>query len=99
LDVAEAIAPGCRLREIGIRPGEKLHEEMITETDALNTIEFKDYFVILPSMDFLNIKEFTTTFHGKPCSEDFRYCSGTNSQWLSVAQIRQLVQEFQAHGC
>lgn len=98
LDVAEAIAPDCLLREIGIRPGEKLHEEMITETDALNTIECDDYYVILPSMDFLDVEDFTKTFHGKHCPEGFRYCSGTNTRWLSVEQIRQLVREFQADG-
>ncbi len=98
LDVADAIAPGCRFREIGIRPGEKLHEEMITETDALNTIECDDYYVILPSMDFLDVDDFTQTFRGKRCPEGFRYCSGTNTQWLSVKQIRQLVSEFQKNG-
>lgn len=95
LDVSEAIAPGCKINEIGIRPGEKLHEEMITETDALNTIECDDYYVILPSMDFLDVDDFTRTFNGKRCPEGFRYCSGTNTQWLSVEQIRQLVSEFQ----
>jgi len=90
-DLAEAIAPGCRRKIVGIRPGEKLHEEMITQTDALHTIEFEKYFVLLPSMPLWNIKEFMGTFHGSPCREDFSYVSGTNTDWLTVEQIRKLV--------
>lgn len=92
-ELAEAIAPGCRLEFTGIRPGEKLHEEMITETDALNTIEFKDYFVILPSTPLWDPREFMSAFGGKPCPDGFRYNSGTNSEWLTVEQIRALIRE------
>jgi UDP-N-acetylglucosamine 4,6-dehydratase (inverting) len=99
VDVAEAVAPECKLEEIGIRPGEKLHEEMITETDALNSLEFDDYYAILPSMQFLDVDALIKTFNGKRCSDGFRYCSGTNNQWLSVDQIRQLTREFQTDGC
>lgn len=99
LDVAEALAPECRIEEIGIRPGEKLHEEMITENDALNTIDCQDYYVILPSMDFLDVKAFARKFSAKPCVEGFRYSSGTNDQWLSVEQIRDLLRKYQAHDC
>lgn len=90
-DLAEAIAPGCRKEIVGIRPGEKLHEEMITPTDALHTIEFEKYFVLLPSVPLWNIKEFMGSFHGSPCREDFSYVSGTNTDWLTVEQIRNLV--------
>lgn len=94
LDVAEAVAPGCEKRIVGIRPGEKLHEEMITETDAMNTIEFKDYFVILPSFTpRWDIEEFRKHFDGKFCEEKFRYNSGENSQWLSVEDLRKLIQQ------
>ena len=55
-DVAEAVCPGCAREIVGIRPGEKLHEEMITETDALSTVEFDDYFVILPSMPLWDVE-------------------------------------------
>ena len=58
LDVAKSIAPNCDLNIIGIRPGEKLHEEMITETDSLNTVEFDNYYVILPSTPLWNIDEY-----------------------------------------
>ena len=91
-DVAKAIAPECKTNIIGVRPGEKIHEEMITETDALNTIEFNNYFVILPSFTpSWSISDFTTKFAGKPCPEGFRYNSGTNSEWLSVEEIRSLI--------
>ena len=92
LDVADAIAPGCEKRIIGIRPGEKLHEEMITETDALNTLEFEKYFVILPSLKVAwNIDDFKKQFKGEFCQSGFKYNSGTNSDWLSVEQIRELI--------
>jgi UDP-N-acetylglucosamine 4,6-dehydratase/5-epimerase len=90
-DVAEAVAPGCRLEMVGIRPGEKLHEEMITTTDSINSIEFQRHFVILPSLPLWSVKEFTDTFDGSPCKPDFAYNSGTNSEWLSVEQLRQLL--------
>jgi len=91
IDVAEAVAPGCQKQIVGIRPGEKLHEEMITETDALNTIEFKDYYVILPSVPIWDVQEFMNAFGGKRCPCDFKYSSGTNTQWLTVEQIRELI--------
>lgn len=90
-DVAQAVAPNCRHEIVGIRPGEKLHEEMVTETDAINTIEFKDYFVILPSMELWDLKRFSQVFDGHRCLADFAYNSGTNTQWLSVEQIRSLI--------
>ncbi len=90
-DVAEAIAPGCRKEIVGIRPGEKLHEEMITETDAMNTIEFEKHFVILPSMKLWDVGQFMKNFGGKPCRLDFKYSSGTNTEWLTVEQLRELI--------
>jgi UDP-N-acetylglucosamine 4,6-dehydratase (inverting) len=91
LDVAEAIAPGCKHKIVGIRPGEKLHEEMITETDAINSLEFKDHFVILPSMELWDINRYVETFEGAHCKPDFRYSSGTNDSWLSVDDLRRLI--------
>ena len=92
-EVAEAIAPNCKYEVVGIRPGEKLHEEMITTTDAFNTIEFKDYFVILPSLKLWDAKEFIQTFAGELCPSGFAYNSGTNADWLSVEQLRKLIRE------
>ncbi|EMJ86667.1 UDP-N-acetylglucosamine 4,6-dehydratase (inverting) [Leptospira meyeri] len=92
LDVAEAIAPGIEKRIVGIRPGEKLHEEMITETDALSTLEFDKYFVILPSFKTSwDVEDFKKKFNGDFCKENFRYNSGENHEWLSVEDIRGLI--------
>ena len=90
-DVAEAIGPNCRQEIVGIRPGEKLHEEMITETDALNSVEFKDYFVILPSLQLWDVEKFMREFGGKRCAPGFLYNSGTNTEWLGVEQLRNLI--------
>lgn len=92
-DIAEAIGPECRQEVVGIRPGEKLHEEMVTETDAINTVEFKDYFVILPSMELWDVDKFMQAFGGKRCEQGFAYNSGTNTEWLSVEQLRALICE------
>jgi len=91
LDVAEAVAPGVPVEYIGIRPGEKLHEEMITQTDALNTIEFDDYYVITPSTRLWNPGKLAQTYGGKKCADGFYYNSGTNTHWLSVEDIRALM--------
>lgn len=93
VDVAEAIAPGCRKEIVGIRPGEKLHEEMITETDALNTLELSDRFVILPSMRLWDPEEFAQAFDAKLCPPGFRYNSGENTDWLTVDQLRTLIRQ------
>ena len=91
MDVAEAIGPGCRHEIVGIRPGEKLHEEMITQTDALNSLEFQDYFVILPSLPTWNPGDYLATYNGTQCAEEFRYASNTNTEWLSVDELRDLI--------
>jgi UDP-N-acetylglucosamine 4,6-dehydratase (inverting) len=90
-DVAEAIGPECKKVYVGIRPGEKLHEEMITQTDALNSVEFDKYYVILPSLPLWDTGKFAETFNGSPCPDEFHYCSGTNRDWLTVEQIRGLI--------
>lgn len=92
-DVAQAIAPEAKTENVGIRPGEKLHEEMVTATDAISTIEFKKYFVILPSMPLWDVDEFMQAFNGRRCPDGFSYNSGTNTEWLSVEQIRTLICE------
>lgn len=90
-DVAEAVGPKCRRELVGIRPGEKLHEEMITETDGLSTIEFDRYYAILPSTCQWDVADFQRTFRGKPCAPGFRYDSGNNTEFLTVDQLRQLI--------
>ncbi len=96
LDVAKAIAPKSKLIFTGIRPGEKLHEEMITLTDALNSIEFKKYFVILPSMPLWDIEKFrnnSSSTKGINCDFGFSYNSGTNKEFLSVSKLKQLIKD------
>ncbi|UCF31673.1 MAG: UDP-N-acetylglucosamine 4,6-dehydratase (inverting) [bacterium] len=92
-DLAEAVCPGCRTEVVGIRPGEKLHEEMITETDALSSLEFDDHYVILPALQFMDADEYMKKNGGRLCPDGFRYNSGTNSEWLTVNQIRELIRE------
>jgi UDP-N-acetylglucosamine 4,6-dehydratase/5-epimerase len=90
-DVAEAIAPNCQRVITGIRPGEKLHEEMITETDGLNTIEFSRYYILLPTTQLWSPEEYCIRLSGRRCEYGFKYNSGTNSDWLTVDQIRELI--------
>jgi len=91
-DVAEAIGPNCRQDIVGIRAGEKLHEEMITETDSHNTVELDKYYVILPSMPFKwTAEEFIKKFNGKYVESGFRYNSQTNAEWLTPEEIRQQI--------
>ena len=93
LDVAKAVAPECRTEMVGIRPGEKLHEEMITDTDSLNTVEFDDYYVILPSTPLWDIDDFCSnsgTNPGRRVPFGFRYNSGDNPQYLSGEELRRL---------
>jgi UDP-N-acetylglucosamine 4,6-dehydratase/5-epimerase len=95
LDVAKAIAPDVRHKIVGIRPGEKLHEEMITETDALNSIEFEKYFVILPSTELWGIDKFrkeSNSSEGKMCEFGFSYNSGTNEDFLTLDDLKELIQ-------
>jgi FlaA1/EpsC-like NDP-sugar epimerase len=92
-DVAEAIGPKCKRVVVGIRPGEKLHEEMITETDGLNTIEFDKHFIILPSARLWDPDEYCKAFNGRRCEYGFKYSSGNNTEWLSVEELRKLIRE------
>jgi len=94
LDVANAIAPDCKKEFIGIRPGEKLHEEMITLTDSINTVEFQKYFVILPAVPIWNTEAYVEKFKGKYCMDGFSYNSGTNTQWLTVDDLKLMIEAF-----
>lgn len=95
LDVAKAIAPECEVKNVGIRPGEKLHEEMITETDSLNTIDLGKYYAILPSVSFSHSKEdFIKHHNAKPVEFGFKYNSGTNDEWDTVESLREKIRKF-----
>ncbi|MDR2643661.1 MAG: UDP-N-acetylglucosamine 4,6-dehydratase (inverting) [Planctomycetaceae bacterium] len=88
-DLAKAIAPNLPLKEIGIRPGEKIHEMMISVEDARNTIEMDNHFVIYPDA-YPSEKKLS----GKPVQNDFEYHSGNNSEWLNIDQMRNLITEI-----
>lgn len=94
LDVADAIDSSIEKRIVGIRPGEKIHEEMITETDSISTIEFSNYFVILPSFKpKWDVKKMMVEFSGVMCSAGFKYNSGTNDIWLSKTELEQVIKD------
>ena len=93
MDVAEAIGPNCEKRTVGIRPGEKIHEEMITESDSLNTLDCGKYYVIIPSHTVWNKDEYIRKFNAKYVTPGFKYNSGENLEWLNVPQLRQLIKE------
>ena len=95
IDVAKAIAPDARLEVIGIRPGEKLHEEMITITDAMNTIDMGKYYAILPSVSFNHKNEDYIAHHNAiEVPSGFHYCSGENTEWETVESLRTKIKEF-----
>lgn len=92
-ELAKAIGPNCKQEIVGIRPGEKLHEEMITETDSLNTVELDKYYVILPSTPTWATEDFLKAFNGKMVPLGFKYNSGTNIEWLSAEQLREQIRQ------
>lgn len=94
-DVATAVASGIPQVEIGIRPGEKLHEEMITVTDALDTIDLGPYYAILPSVSFCWTKEDYLKHHdAKPVPYGFHYSSDTNERWETVESLREKIRKY-----
>ena len=92
-DLAKAISPSSELVNIGIRPGEKIHEEMITESDSLNTVDLGVYYAILPSAGKYSVKKYCQMVDAKPVGEGFSYNSGTNKEFLSVEQLSTLIKE------
>jgi len=95
-DLAHAIAPGLPHRTVGIRPGEKLHEVMCLRDDSHLTLEFADHFVIQPTILFNKHPDFhrnALAEEGVPVTDSFEYNSGSNPQWLSVEQIRDMLQQ------
>jgi UDP-N-acetylglucosamine 4,6-dehydratase len=94
LDIAEAIAPECERKVVGIRPGEKLHEEMITDTDSLNTIDLGDFYAILPSVSYTYTEaEYMAHHKAEKVAFGFKYNSGTNTEWETVDSLRALIKQ------
>lgn len=88
-DLAEAMMPGCKTREIGIYPGEKLHEIMVTVEDSATTYEYDKHFIVYPQVTWNEKQKINTS--GKKVEEGFSYSSDNNTQWLSVEEIRELL--------
>jgi UDP-N-acetylglucosamine 4,6-dehydratase len=90
-ELAEAIGPSCEHHVVGLRPGEKIHEEMITSSDSFSTYDLGKYYVILPQVPVWNREQFISTFRARSVTPGFSYSSGANEEWLSVEQIRTLI--------
>ncbi len=91
IDVAQVVAPGCKTEIIGIRPGEKLHELMITQDDAINTAEFEDHYAIQPAAYWWNQEAYLLKTGGKPVAENFYYSSDTNPVWMTREQLAEIL--------
>jgi len=92
-DVATAIGPECEQKIIGVRPGEKIHEEMITSSDSYSTFDLGKYYVILPQVPNFKMETYIANFNAKSVEQGFNYNSGTNKEWLSIEQIRSMIKE------
>ena len=93
LDVAEAIGPECEKPVIGIRPGEKIHEEMITSSDSFFTYDLGKYYAILPQTTSWDVQAFIQEFNAKKVPEGFSYNSNNNEEWESIESLRELIKE------
>lgn len=93
VDVATAIDPACSHQIVGVRPGEKIHEEMITESDSPSTVDLGRYYAILPASGSMSVADYCSRMGGKPVAPGFRYESGSNPDFLSVEQLRSLITE------
>ena len=91
VDIAKAISSSPKIKYIGIRPGEKLHEEMITTSDSFSTVDIGNYYVVLPSDGDLVSKYLNSSPSIVKVPDGFAYNSATNSEFLSVAQLRSLI--------
>lgn len=93
VDLVAAMAPDIKMIEVGIRPGEKIHEVMITREDARNTIEFDEFFIVKPMFGSV-VGSMSNLPQGMPVSDDFEYHSGNNNQWLAIEQMQKMVQDL-----
>jgi UDP-N-acetylglucosamine 4,6-dehydratase/5-epimerase len=92
-DVAKAIAPECKQEVVGIRPGEKVHEEMITASDSFSTYDLGKYYAILPQVPNFKLEDYSKHFNAKLVPQGFQYNSGENKEWVGVEEIRSLIKE------
>ena len=94
-DLAQAILPGCEMPEVGIREGEKLHEIMVTREDSMLTYEYDKHFIVYPHFDWWEKDQIQPG--GRKVEQGFEYSSGTNTQWLSIDEIRELLKTVEEH--
>ena len=94
LDIAEAVSPKCKIEIVGIRPGEKVHEEMITASDSFNTYDLGKYYVILPDNKEWSLQNYIKKNNAKSVIKGFSYNSGTNKQWETVKTLTNLIQKL-----
>lgn len=93
MDVAKAVAPNCEHKVTGIRPGEKVHEEMITSSDSFTTYDLGKYYVILPQRPIFNLADYIKHFNAKLVPAGFHYTSENNTEWETVESLRKLIVE------
>jgi UDP-N-acetylglucosamine 4,6-dehydratase len=91
VDLAEAVCPDCEIREVGIRPGEKLHEVMVPENTSRHTLEYEDRYAIVPAFKDWDQAGFVEKYGGEWCPDGFRYSSDSNDRWLSVEEMREMI--------
>jgi UDP-N-acetylglucosamine 4,6-dehydratase len=99
MDLARAIAPGSNVKYTGIRPGEKLHEVLISDDEARNAVDLDDMYVVMPATSLpIRSKPLGRDWEsqGKPLADGFRYASNTNEQWLTIEQIQEMVAPIEA---
>ena len=94
-DLAQAILPGCKMPEVGIREGEKLHEVMVTKEDSMLTYEYEKHYIVYPHFDWWNADKIQTG--GKKVEQGFEYSSGNNSEWLSVDDLAERLKNVKVH--
>ncbi|MDR2038364.1 MAG: UDP-N-acetylglucosamine 4,6-dehydratase (inverting) [Bacteroidales bacterium] len=92
-DLATAIGPSCKQEIVGLRPGEKIHEEMISSSDSFYTYDLGKYYTIIPAIPTWKLEDFTKAFNAKPVKHGFSYNSGDNTEWETVDSLRRLIKE------
>jgi UDP-N-acetylglucosamine 4,6-dehydratase (inverting) len=93
IDLAKAMKKDCKLKEVGIREGEKIHEVMITKDDSRSTYEYENHYIIYPHFNWWNVEKHFTE-GGKPIEDGFEYNSGTNEEWLSVEDLKERLEKL-----
>jgi len=93
VDLAHAVAPEAKINTIGIRPGEKLHEVLISDDESRSTVELEDMYVVQPAEALWFGRDWQK--RGTPLADEFRYASNTNTEWLSIPQIRDIIRPIE----